>query len=298
MGNKTKLSLKPFVKWAGGKRQLLSIIDENLPEELKRGSINRYVEPFVGGGAVFFHIIGNYQVEEVILNDINQQLINVYRIIRDDVNGLIEYLANIEDEYLSLNEEGRKEYFYNKRVFYNRNRIHSTEIAGIFIFLNRTCFNGLYRVNKKGEFNVPQGRYKNPTILDENNLLNVSVVLQNVKLKSVDFEEVEKYVNDKTFVYLDPPYRPLDATSNFTSYNKSDFNDEEQKRLKKFYDKLNKKGASLLLSNSDPKNTNENDDFFDELYSDYKIKRVYANRMINANGNNRGKVTELLISNY
>ncbi len=298
MEHEIKLSIKPFVKWAGGKRQLLPTINENLPSGLRNGSINRYVEPFVGGGAMFFHIATNYQMEEIIINDINNQLINVYKIIRDDVNELIKYLANIENEYLHLSEKERKEYFYNKRSFYNKNKTDGVETASIFIFLNRTCFNGLYRVNKKGEFNVPHGKYKNPTILDENNLLNVSTVLQNVKLYSADFEQMGKYVDDKTFVYLDPPYRPLDATANFTSYNKSEFNDVEQKRLKKFYDKLKDKGAKLLLSNSDPKNTDENDDFFDELYNDYNIKRVYANRMINSNGNKRGMVTELLISNY
>ncbi|NMB27351.1 MAG: DNA adenine methylase [Tissierellia bacterium] len=292
------MGLKPVVKWAGGKRQLLSIIDKNLPIELKKGEIKTYIEPFLGGGAMFFHIVQNYNVEKVILNDINKELMNVYRVIRDDVNSLIKYLKNVEDEYLYLNDENRKKYFYNKRQDYNMNKKEDVETAGKFIFLNRTCFNGLYRVNKKGEFNVPYGRYKNPTILDEVNLTNVSLVLKDVKLYSVDFENIKKYVDDKTFVYFDPPYRPLDATSNFTSYSRSQFNDDEQKRLKNFYEKLDKKGAKLLLSNSDPKNTDVNDDFFDKLYRDYNIKRVFANRMINSNGNNRGKVTELLISNY
>lgn len=298
MKQETRIGLKPVVKWAGGKRQLLSIIDKNLPIELKKGEIKTYIEPFLGGGAMFFHIVQNYNVEKVILNDINKELMNVYRVIRDDVNSLIKYLKNVEDEYLYLNDENRKKYFYNKRQDYNMNKKEDVETAGKFIFLNRTCFNGLYRVNKKGEFNVPYGRYKNPTILDEVNLTNVSLVLKDVKLYSVDFENIKKYVDDKTFVYFDPPYRPLDATSNFTSYSRSQFNDDEQKRLKNFYEKLDKKGAKLLLSNSDPKNTDVNDDFFDKLYRDYNIKRVFANRMINSNGNNRGKVTELLISNY
>ena len=228
----------------------------------------------------------------------NEVLINVYKVIQNNVDALIDELRKVEKEYLSLDENGRKAYFYEKRDQYNSNKKDRILTAVNFIFLNRTCFNGLYRVNKKGEFNVPYGRYKNPTILDEENLRNVSICLKNVELHSGDFEEIENYVDDKSFIYLDPPYRPLDATSNFTSYDKGEFNDDDQKRLAAFYRLLNEKGAKLMLSNSDPKNIDEKDDFFDELYKGFNIKRVYANRMINSNGKGRGKINELLITNY
>ncbi|HHV46476.1 MAG TPA: DNA adenine methylase [Tissierellia bacterium] len=298
MKNVLNTETKPFVKWAGGKRQLLPIIIKNLPKELIENRIKTYIEPFVGGGAVFFYIVENYKLDRIILNDKNEELIDVYRVIQNNVDALIDELRKVEKEYLSLDENGRKAYFYEKRDQYNSNKKDRILTAVNFIFLNRTCFNGLYRVNKKGEFNVPYGRYKNPTILDEENLRNVSICLKNVELHSGDFEEIENYVDDKSFIYLDPPYRPLDATSNFTSYDKGEFNDDDQKRLAAFYRLLNEKGAKLMLSNSDPKNIDEKDDFFDELYKGFNIKRVYANRMINSNGKGRGKIAELLITNY
>lgn len=298
MKNVLNTETKPFVKWAGGKRQLLPIIIKNLPKELIENRIKTYIEPFVGGGAVFFYIVENYKLDRIILNDKNEELIDVYRVIQNNVDALIDELRKVEKEYLSLDENGRKAYFYEKRDQYNSNKKDRILTAVNFIFLNRTCFNGLYRVNKKGEFNVPYGRYKNPTILDEENLRNVSICLKNVELHSGDFEEIENYVDDKSFIYLDPPYRPLDATSNFTSYDKGEFNDDDQKRLAAFYRLLNEKGAKLMLSNSDPKNIDEKDDFFDELYKGFNIKRVYANRMINSNGKGRGKINELLITNY
>jgi len=298
MKNVLNTETKPFVKWAGGKRQLLPIIIKNLPKELIENRIKTYIEPFVGGGAVFFYIVENYKLDRIILNDKNEELIDVYRVIQNNVDALIDELRKVEKEYLSLDENGRKAYFYEKRDQYNSNKKDKILTAVNFIFLNRTCFNGLYRVNKKGEFNVPYGRYKNPTILDEENLRNVSICLKNVELHSGDFEEIENYVDDKSFIYLDPPYRPLDATSNFTSYDKGEFNDDDQKRLAAFYRLLNEKGAKLMLSNSDPKNIDEKDDFFDELYKGFNIKRVYANRMINSNGKGRGKINELLITNY
>jgi len=298
MKNVLNTETKPFVKWAGGKRQLLPIIIKNLPKELIENRIKTYIEPFVGGGAVFFYIVENYKLDRIILNDKNEELIDVYRVIQNNVDALIDELRKVEKEYLSLDENGRKAYFYEKRDQYNSNKKDKILTAVNFIFLNRTCFNGLYRVNKKGEFNVPYGRYKNPTILDEENLRNVSICLKNVELHSGDFEEIENYVDDKSFIYLDPPYRPLDATSNFTSYDKGEFNDDDQKRLAAFYRLLNEKGAKLMLSNSDPKNIDEKDDFFDELYKGFNIKRVYANRMINSNGKGRGKIAELLITNY
>ncbi|WP_242860890.1 DNA adenine methylase [Defluviitalea phaphyphila] len=301
-----KTKIKPFVKWAGGKRQLLPIISENLPFELKENKIKRYIEPFVGGGAVLFYLLQNYNFHDIIINDINNDLINLYKIIKKEVEKLINELRKISGEYLSLDDDGRKHYYYMIREEFNENSLDELRKSAYFIFLNRTCFNGLYRVNKKGKFNVPYGRYKNPLILDENNLLNVSNVLQKVKILNGDFEIIEDYVDEHTFVYFDPPYRPLNTTSSFNSYQKGDFNDDEQRRLASFYHKLNQKGAKLMLSNSDPKNVEENDNFFECLYKSsnikgsekIKINRVKALRNINSKGSKRGKINELLIVNY
>lgn len=291
---------KPFVKWAGGKRQLLPIIMENLPEELSNYKINKYVEPFVGGGAVFFDIVSKYKFDEIIINDFNEDLMNLYSHIKYNVNELIPELSKISDTYYSLNEEERSEYFYKARELFNNTKTGTIEKSVLFIFLNRTCFNGLYRVNAKGGFNVPHGKYKSPAILDEDNLNKVSKTLSNVTILKGDFTLIEKYVDDKTFVYFDPPYRPLNITSSFTSYTKSDFNDDEQKRLAEFFIKLHDKNAKLMLSNSDPKNMDEKDNFFDDLFAhpNFNIKRVGAKRNINSKGNGRGKISELLITNY
>ncbi|KGG79940.1 hypothetical protein Y919_09015 [Caloranaerobacter azorensis H53214] len=293
-----KAAAKPFVKWAGGKGQLIPVISNKLPIELKQNKIKKYIEPFVGGGAVLFYLLENYTFDKIIINDINEDLINVYRIIKNDVEFLINELRKISDEYLSLNDDDRKEYYYEVRKKFNSNLLDELKKAAYFIFLNRTCYNGLYRVNKKGEFNVPHGKYKNPLILDEENLLNVSKVLQSIQILNGDFENIEKYVDESTFIYFDPPYRPLNATSSFTSYQKCSFNDDEQIRLAKLYHRLHEKGAKLMLSNSDPKNVNENDNFFDDLYRDFNIFRVDAKRNINSKGNGRGKIKELLITNY
>ncbi|OEF99133.1 N-6 DNA methylase [Vulcanibacillus modesticaldus] len=301
-----KTKIKPFVKWAGGKGQLIPIISNHLPIELEENKIKKYIEPFIGGGAVLFYFLQNYHFEEVIINDLNEDLINLYRTIKNDVNKLIDELRKLSDEYLPLDEESRKIYYYLIREKYNNNSLDMLRKSAYFIFLNKTCFNGLYRVNKKGEFNVPHGKYKNPLILDENNLISVSRALQNVQILSGDFEIIESYVDENTFVYFDPPYRPLNTTSSFTSYQKNDFDDDEQRRLAEFYHRLNDKGAKLMLSNSDPKNTDENDEFFELLYKSSEIKgseniniiRVEASRSINSNGNGRGKIKELLILNY
>jgi DNA adenine methylase len=276
------------------------VINKNLPEELKNNMINRYVEPFVGGGAVLFDIISKYKFEQIIINDYNEELINLYMHIRSEVEDIIYELKKISDIYFSLNEEERANCFYKMREQFNKTKSNTIEKSVLFIFLNKTCFNGLYRVNSKGEFNVPYGKYKSPTILDKDNLHNVSEILSNVTILKGDFSIVEEYVDDKTFVYFDPPYRPLSTTSNFTSYAKNDFNDKEQERLADFFKKLNNKDAKLMLSNSDPKNINIEDNFFDELYNNpgFNIKRVDAKRSINSKGNGRGKITELLITNY
>lgn len=297
----------PFVKWAGGKRQLLPIINEHLPKELLAGKITKYIEPFVGGGAVLFDLIQKFEFEQIIINDFNLDLINLYKAIKDDVNILIDKLNIIAEEYLNLDHEARAEYYYKIRELYNKTPSGSIEKSVYLIFLNKTCFNGLYRVNSKNEFNVPHGRYKNPTILDEENLINVSKALLKVEILNGDFSIVKDYVDEKTFVYFDPPYRPLSTTSNFTSYSNNDFNDDEQKRLANFFHELHQKKAKLMLSNSDPKNVDEDDDFFDKLYNEnpytqeqnpYKIIPVPAKRFINSKSNGRGIITELLITNY
>ena len=289
----------PFVKWAGGKTQLIEEIRKVLPLDLEKRKHLTYIEPFVGGGAVFFWILQEYpNIERAIINDINQELVDTYHVIKNDVENLILSLQELQQEYISLALPERTAYFLEKRQIFNKKNIHNTNLAALFIFLNRTCFNGLYRVNAKGEFNVPHGKYRNPKIADENNLRACSQLLQKVEILDGDFEQTESYVVSPTFVYCDPPYRPLDATSSFNSYAKETFDDVEQIRLKKFVDRLSSRNCAVMLSNSDCKGRNPNDTFFDDLYRNYIIERVYASRFVNANPAKRGKLTELLIRNY
>lgn len=294
--------VKPFVKWAGGKGSLLSQLNKYYPLELKNGKIECYIEPFVGGGAVLIDILQNYKVKEAYAFDINENLINSYNIIKNNVNELIHNLKILEKEYLSIEKEARKEYFYNIRKQYNSYKLNkdekSLQKAVEFIFLNRTCFNGLYRVNKNGDFNVPMGNYKNPTICDEENLIALSELIKNVEFQCKDYTTSQNYIKKNTFVYFDPPYRPLNITSGFTSYTKEDFNDEDQKELALFYKELSNNNVKVMLSNSNPKNTNKEDCFFDNIYKGFNINEVYAKRMINANSNGRGEISELLITNY
>ena len=293
--------VKPFVKWAGGKSSLIPQITKYFPFELKNGQIEKYVEPCVGGGAVLIDILQKYDVKQAYAFDINKDLINCYNVIKYKVEDLIQKLDKKEKEFLALDKDERQKYFYNIRTEYNSYLLDNeidVKRASEFIFLNRTCFNGLYRVNKNGKFNVPCGKYKNPTICDSNNLRNLSKLLKNVVFAYGDYKESEKLVDENTFVYFDPPYRPLSVTSGFTSYTKEDFNDENQKELAEYYNKLNLKNAKLMLSNSNPKNTNENDNFFEKIYKGFNINEVSAKRMINANAKGRGEISELLITNY
>jgi len=296
---------KPFLKWAGGKTQLLPEIQSRLPIEMETGKIKRYVEPFIGAGALFFYLAQNYQFEEIVISDINDELLIVYKTIREDVEGLIEHLNRLKKRFFSNQE--RESFFYEQRDLFNQNitKIELTYFssswtrrAAQFIFLNRTCFNGLYRTNSKLQFNVPFGKYENPMIYDEENLRAASDLLQNVEILKGDFETSEKFADSETFIYFDPPYRPISKTSSFSTYHKAEFTDNDQKRLARFYQQLNAKGAKLMLSNSDPKNENPNDDFFDELYKDFRIDRVKASRAINSNGAKRGQISELIITNY
>jgi DNA adenine methylase len=242
-----------------------------------------------------------YEVKEVYAFDINKDLINCYNVIKSNVEFLIQKLYKKEKEYIKLEMDDRQEYFYNIRKEYNSYKLADeldVKRASEFIFLNRTCFNGLYRVNKNGEFNVPCGKYKNPTICDSKNLRNLSKLIQNVVFQYGDYKQSKKYVDNNTFVYFDPPYRPLSVTSGFTSYTKEDFNDENQKELAEYYKELNLKNAKLMLSNSNPKNTNKEDSFFEDIYNGFKINEVSARRMINSNCKGRGEISELLITNY
>ena len=298
---KDRIECKPFIKWVGGKGQLLPEINKLYPIELGK-NINKYAEIFLGGGAVLFDILSKYKLDEVYISDKNLELINTYKSIRDNVDILIKSLKEMEEQYIPLNNEDRKIYYYEKREEYNSLKINSEvnniEKAILFIFLNKTCFNGLYRVNKKGEFNVPMGAYKKPKICDEENLKNVSLALKKVKIIYADYRESKDFIDEKTFVYIDPPYRPLNLTSSFTSYTENDFSDKEQIELAEYIDILNKKGAKIVMSNSDPKNNNIDDNFFDELYKNYNINRVKATRMLNSNASLRGAINELLITNY
>jgi len=296
------MTAKPFVKWAGGKSQLLMNIRKKYPREIGK-SITKYCEPFVGGGAVLFDILSKYPLKEVLINDINMELINTYMQVKVNVDFLIAELSAIQNYFLPLDTEQRKKYYYDKRERFNYLKVNGNESvnlekATLFIFLNRTCFNGLFRVNKQGLFNVPMGAYKNPMICDATNLENISQLLKKVTIKCGDYKECLSFASDDTFVYIDPPYRPLSETASFTSYTEMVFDDKEQLELVKFVDRLSEKGAKVIISNSDPKNSNENDNFFDELYSKYNIARVAARRMINCNSENRGNISELLISNY
>ncbi|MDG4950742.1 DNA adenine methylase [Weeksellaceae bacterium KMM 9724] len=295
----TKIVAKPFLKWAGGKTQMIEQIENLLPENIFEKNFT-YIEPFVGSGAVLFWMLEKFpNLQSAIINDINQDLTNCYISIKEDVDGLITILSDWQNEYYlaSENEVEKKEYYYAKRTQYNLRNSNQTTQSALFIFLNRTCFNGLYRVNRKNEFNVPIGSYKKPLICNKENLIAVSEVLQRVEILNGDYSDTLNFASDNTFFYFDPPYKPLSETSSFNSYAKDEFNDLEQIRLKEFCVKLDNLNHQWILSNSDVKGKNPNDNFFDDLYADFNIHRVNARRSINANPNKRGKLTELLITN-
>lgn len=294
------MKAKPFLKWAGGKTQLLPTIDSFLPDTFRSEDDITYIEPFVGGGAMLFYMLQRYpNIKRAVINDINPHLIKTYSVIRDEPYLLIEFLNNLQNQFKALKDyNSQKELYLDIRKHFNNQMLTGIEEAAYMIFLNRTCFNGLYRENSKGGFNVPFGRYSNPTICDEDLILADSEFLQKVEILSGDFKHTAEHINGYTFFYFDPPYRPLDATSSFNSYVKESFGDSEQIRLKEFYSELTARGCYAILSNSDCKGRNADDDFFDRLYADFFIERVYAKRCINANAAKRGTLTELLIRNY
>lgn len=299
-----KEQAKPFIKWVGGKGQLLPQLEKQLPDELYEEEFT-YIEPFVGGGAMLFFMLQKFpNIKRVVINDINRNLTNAYKIIKQEPEGLVYRLKHIEQHYLSIvTEEGRKEFYLEMRRCFNESKLKSIDRTALLIFLNRTCFNGLYRENAKGFFNVPFGRYTNPTICNEKVIYADSELLNryNVQILNGDFKETEKCLDawGLYFFYFDPPYRPLSTTSSFNSYVKEDFNDDRQHDLADFCHKLNKReNIKWMLSNSDCSANNPEDTFFEDIYSGFNIQRVYASRMVNANARKRGKLTELLIRNY
>lgn len=299
--------VKPFLKWAGGKTQLLDVFTHFYPRQLMAHSIENYFEPFVGGGAVFFDIVGRFNIKSAFLYDVNDELILTYRVVQQDALKLIEMLEKYQKKYEKLNEEKQSEYFYTIRQRFNNqhSRVNFKTYsekwisrAAQTIFLNKTCFNGLFRFNSKGEFNTPKGQYRNPKILDYETILRASELLRVAEIKKADFRQVEKDVRPNSFVYYDPPYRPLNKTSSFTSYSKNSFTDSEQTELASLFHRLNEKGILQMLSNSDPKNTNPDDNFFDELYQKFHIFRVPARRAINSNPAKRRPIKEIVVTNY
>lgn len=296
----TAQKAKPFLKWAGGKGQLLSAIEPYYP--FANGRATKYAEPFIGGGAVLFDILSKYTLQAVYISDINAELITTYRMLRDAAEDMIALLSRMQKKFIPMPTEYRKAYYLQQRDRFNALKLScddaALEKAALMIFLNKTCFNGLFRVNKKGLFNVPFGSYKNPVICDAENLRLVAKKLHGISIECCDYTASESFIDNKTFVYFDPPYRPLTKSSSFTAYTENSFNDTHQIALAKFVDKLNKKGAYIIVSNSDPQNSDADDAFFDTIYAAHTIRRIPAYRMINCNSTGRGKIHELLISNY
>lgn len=291
---------KPFIKWVGGKRQLIGQLEALLPADFaERGDVT-YVEPFVGGGAMLFHMLWTYpNIKSAIINDVNPDLTTCYQVVRDKPEELIASLRDIQSEYLALpTEESRKDFYLQQRDLFNSKSTGMIDSTTLFFFLNRTCFNGLYRVNKAGMFNVPFGRYVSPAICDPETIYADSELLQKVDVMTGDFEPTFSRIRGNTFFYLDPPYRPLSDTSSFTGYAKEGFNDDEQVRLKLFCDRLDEMGADFMLSNSDGRGKDEKDIFLDTLYGSYVIERVWASRSVNSNPDKRGKLTEIVVRNY
>lgn len=305
---------KPFLKWAGGKRQLLDEIHKKLPINIKKSKqIKIYYEPFLGGGSVFFYLKNNFEIEKSIISDINPELMLTYKCIQTRPEDLKEILKEMQDCYDNKKtlEEKKKYYEVIRKKFndnineINLNNIKNCHVerAAQTIFMNKTCFNGLFRVNKEGKFNVPMGKYKNPKIYDPNNIDEVHNVLNDdkkVTIKIQDYLDIEKEiitvgedVNKDSFVYLDPPYRPISKTSSFTDYYKDGFSDEDQINLCNFIQRLTENKANVMLSNSQT-----DDDFFEKHYSEQNIHPVKARRYINSNAKKRNEINELIITNY
>ena len=279
----SKTKLKPFLKWAGGKSQLLEEIQKHYPCGLGT-VIKKYAEPFIGGGAVFFDILNNYELEALYISDTNAELINVYCQIKDNVGKLLQMLNTFQGEYLPLDTESRKEYYYAKRERFNtlkRDHSLSAETAALFIFLNKTCFNGLYRVNKQGKFNVPYGKYANPRICDEEGLKSASKALKKADILCGDYLLVlEHYAEAGDFVFLDPPYLPISEYADFKRYTKEQFYEEDHIELAKIIMRLQERGCHIILTNS-------NHPLVHELYAPFTIDVIQTKRQISCNGSTR-----------
>ena len=294
---------KPFLKWVGGKTQLLPALEARLPFGFFR-SVRVYAEPFVGGGAFLFRLLGmGMRPERVIINDSNRDLANAYRAVRDHAEDLVAELDALQSAYRAqADEAARKEFFLRIRSEYNQGSAERDSAlvrrTTRLLFLNRTCFNGLYRVNARGKFNVPFGRYVQPRICDAETIRADAAALAGTEILDGDYADALAEAGHGWFVYLDPPYRPLSRTSSFCDYTQGGFDDNEQRRLAAVCRELDARGARWLLSNSDPKGTDPNDSFFEDLYAGFDIRGVRASRMLNADPTKRGKLGELLISNY
>lgn len=280
------MTAKPFIKWVGGKGKLILELEKYFPKEF-----NRYYEPFVGGGALFFYLKQSKDISFSSINDINSKLITAYKQIQQNPEKLISLLKNIETEYKKLSLIEQEKYFYKMRENYNKENIDELTTAAYLIFLNKTCFNGMYRENSKGEYNIPFGDQKNPTICDEENILAVSKRLKNTEITSQPFEKSIENCQKGDFIYFDPPYYPINVTSSFTSYSKSTFDQKEQEKLRNVFANLAKKSCFVMLSNS-------NTPFINDLYKDFHINYLYAARSINSKGDKRGKIKEVVVTNY
>lgn len=303
-----KVKARPFMKWVGGKGQLLQQFDAYFPSDLRNRQIKKYCEPFLGGGALFFDLMQRFNIETAYLSDINKDLVLTYWVIQQKPEQLIDFLDQYQQQYDTTKQEDRNDLFLSVREHFNKQRFEINykrfsdnwiPRAAQVIFLNKTCFNGLFRLNSKGGFNVPYGKYPNPTILDEQNIWAVSGVLQRAEIQIASYNNCYEKVDNQTFVYFDPPYRPITKTSSFVGYTGTSFSDTDQIKLANFFQQLdNEKGAKLMLSNSDPKNEDINDNFFEQIFEPYNLYRVSANRAINCNGEKRGAIKELVITNY
>jgi DNA adenine methylase len=291
---------KPFLKWAGGKRQLIPAIQAALPDSLRHARDLTYVEPFIGGGAVLFWMLQAYpNIRQALINDINPDLATAYQVVQQRPQELIKALTAIQEAYYRLpSEVARRIYFEEVRAEFNTRPLDAVRNTAVLMFLNRTCFNGLYRVNSKGGFNVPFGRYDRPVICHPQTILADSQLLARVTILQGDFAQVLNHALANSFFYFDPPYKPLSKTATFNSYATETFDTASQERLAAFCHSLDARGVQWLLSSSDPQNTDTADSYFDDLYAGFTIRRIQAKRHINSKAEGRGKISELLISNY
>jgi len=308
---------RPFLKWAGGKGQLLKALSAYFPKALSEGDVTEYYEPFLGGGAMFFHLMQAYPMRRAFLMDANEEIVLLYKVVQKDVEALIASLEQMESDYRKLSAGKRQDRYLTVRASMNRARPGMdfkkyaqapwVERASQLLFLNKTCYNGLFRVNRNGGFNTPFGRYVNPTIADGENLRAASALLARAQIRLGDFGELgaldarpRGLLKPGSFIYYDPPYRPLSRTSSFTAYSRFAFGDSEQERLAAMFRTLDRKGIYQMLSNSDPRNADPADDFFERTYAGYRntFWRVPAARAINSVAKGRGRINEIVITNY